>query len=141
MKRGFVIFLSGLTLSLSISMTTLSQEHPIKGMHEHTKQPEKMVPKSTLKPAEGANVKILSPHSGQMVKGDEVHLRYKFAKGKRGAHLHAYIDGELMGMFSHPERGTLTGIQPGPHSLEVRVVAEDHVTELDATDKVHFLVK
>ena len=45
-----------------------------------------------------------------------------------------------MGMFKS-EKGTLTGIQPGHHTLEIRVVTEDHQTELDATDRVHFVVK
>ncbi len=94
-----------------------------------------------LMPAEGASIKILSPKEGEVFKGDEVPLRYTFTKGKLGAHLHAYVDGELMGMFSDPEKGTLTGIPPGHHTLELRVVAEDHQTELDATDKVHFMVK
>ena len=96
---------------------------------------------SKLQPAEGASVKILSPKEGQVFKGDEIPMRYKFTKGKMGAHLHAYVDGELMGMFSDPEKGTLTGIPPGHHILEMRVVAEDHVTELDASDRVHFVVK
>ncbi|GEM_PF-4270510 len=47
---------------------------------------------------------------------------------------------KLMGMFKS-EKGTLTGIKQGQHILELRVVAEDHVTELDASDKVWFVVK
>jgi hypothetical protein len=50
------------------------------------------------------------------------------------------MDGELMGMFES-ERGTLNGIKPGKHILELRVVASDHETELDASDKVEFAVK
>ena len=57
-----------------------------------------------------------------------------------GSHVHAYVDSELMGMFQS-ERGTLTGIMPGRHTLEVRVVAKDHQTELDAVDRVEFVVK
>jgi len=45
-----------------------------------------------------------------------------------------------MGMFES-RRGTLTGIPPGRHTLEVRVVAEDHQTELNAGDKIEFVVK
>lgn len=96
---------------------------------------------SELQPAEGAKVTILSPKSDEALKGDEIPMRYEFIKGKRGNHLHAYIDGVLMGMFSDPERGVLTGIQPGRHTLELRVVAQDHVTELDATASVRFLVR
>jgi len=91
-------------------------------------------------PAEGASVKIVSPKEGEIVKGDEVPVHFKLVKGKRGHHAHVYVDGELMGMFE-TEKGTLTGIKPGKHTLEARVVAEDHQTELDASDRVDFMVK
>jgi putative copper export protein len=97
-------------------------------------------PTPKLAPAQGASVKILSPKPGEVFKGDQVPLQYKLTKGKRGEHVHAYVDGELMGMFKS-ERGTITGIKPGQHTLELRVVAEDHQTELDASDKVRFGVK
>jgi ASC-1-like (ASCH) protein len=51
-----------------------------------------------------------------------------------------YVDGELMGMFESA-KGTLNGVKPGKHTLELRVVANDHKTELDATDRVEFTVK
>jgi len=93
-----------------------------------------------LEPAEGASVKILSPREGEVMEGDQVPIHFKLVRGKRGHHVHTYVDGELMGMFKS-EKGTLTGIRPGQHALEIRVVAEDHETELDATDRVHFVVK
>lgn len=92
------------------------------------------------KPAEGASIKILAPTKGQSFKGDKVDIHYKLTKGKRGHHAHAYIAGELMGMFES-EKGTLNGIKPGKHILELRVVADDHMTELDAKDRVEFVVK
>ena len=67
-------------------------------------------------------------------------MKFALNTGKRGTHVHAYIDGELMGMFES-KQGTLNGIAPGRHTLELRVVAEDHQTELDATDRVEFNVK
>jgi hypothetical protein len=100
---------------------------------------EKKAPPA-LKPAEGASIKILAPTKGQSFKGDKVEIHYKLTKGKRGHHAHAYIDGELMGMFES-EKGTLNGIKPGKHVLELRVVADDHNTELDAKDRVEFVVK
>ncbi len=100
-----------------------------------------LAPAAKLQPAEGAKVTILSPTPGEVFHSDEVPLRYEFVKGKRGNHLHAYVDGQLMGMFSDPSSGTLTGIQPGKHILELRVTTEDHLTELDATAKVNFVVK
>lgn len=93
-----------------------------------------------IEPAGGASVKIISPREGEVINGDEIPLYFKLIKGKRGEHVHAYVDGELMGMFKS-EKGILTGIQPGHHALELRVVAEDHQTELDASDSIHFVVK
>ena len=100
---------------------------------------EKKLPPA-LKPAEGASIKILAPTKGQIFKGDKVKIHYKLTKGKRGHHAHAYVDGEIMGMFES-EKGTLNGIKPGKHILELRVVADDHTTELDAKDRVEFVVK
>jgi len=93
--------------------------------------------KPGLKPAQGAAVKITSPKAGQIVKGDAVPLEFKLIKGKVGEHVHAYIDGEMAGMFKGG-KGTLNGVKPGQHVLELRVTTADHNTELDATDKVSF---
>ena len=104
------------------------------------KHPEKMPAQSTLQPAEGASVKIISPKASQVFKGDKIPLQFKLVKGKRGEHVHAYVDGEMMGMFNN-EKGTLNGIKPGQHTLELRVATADHKTELDATDKISFTTK
>ena len=101
---------------------------------------KKASPASALKPAEGASVKIISPTKDQVFTGDKISLAFKLNKGKRGAHVHAYVDGELMGMFQG-DKGTLNGVKPGKHTLELRVATADHNTELDATDKVNFSVK
>jgi len=113
--------------------------------HDHSKgqAPAKPVTKTAkppLSPAEGARIQILSPTKGQVLKGDKVPVEYKLVKGKRGHHAHAYVDGELVGMFES-EKGTLNGIKPGKHTLELRVVASDHETELDAKDRTEFTVK
>ena len=111
--------------------------------HEHMKgmeAPQKQSSTMSLQPAEGASIKIISPTKGQVIHGDKVPLEFKLIKGKRGNHAHAYVDGELMGMFE-TERGTLNGIKPGKHTLELRVVAKDHQTELNAKDRVQFEVK
>jgi putative copper export protein len=96
--------------------------------------------RTVLAPADGATVKIIVPAPGEVIVGDQVPLRFKFVKGKRGHHVHAYVDGELMGMFDG-NKGTLTGIAQGNHVLVLRVVAEDHQTEIDAADRVDFVVK
>jgi hypothetical protein len=107
--------------------------------HDHSKRHEAPA-KPALKPAEGASIKIVSPTQNQVFRGDKVPIQFKLTKGKRGHHAHAYVDGELMGMFES-EKGTLNGIKPGKHVLELRVVTSDHKIELDATDKVEFIVK
>ena|SRR5689334_21142853 len=127
-KLASLVPLAGLFLSLSI----LAAETGMRGM-DMSRPP-------ALRPAEGASVKIVSPKKGQLLQGDEIPLEFKLIKGNRGNHVHAYIDGELMGMFTS-ETGTLTGIPPGKHTLELRVVAGDHTTELNASDKVDFVVK
>jgi hypothetical protein len=91
-------------------------------------------------PAEGASITLISPRSGQVFKGDQVPVTFTFVKGKRGEHVHAYVDGRLMGMFKS-EKGTLTGIPPGRHNLELRPVTADHQTELDAIAAVEFMVE
>jgi hypothetical protein len=133
-KQRFLFFMTA--LAVSVSGLALGQ---MKGMDMPMKPAEKIPGTADLKPAEGASVKILFPKQGQVFKGDEVPLQFKLVKGKQGNHVHAYVDGQLMGMFEG-ERGTLTGIQPGSHTLELRA-AMDHMTELNATDKVKFVVK
>src|SRR5947208_8620688 len=81
-----------------------------------------------------------TPKAGEVLKGGKVPVQFKLTRGKRGEHVHAYVDGEMMGMFKS-EKGTLNGIKPGQHTLELRVVTGDHNTELDATDKVSFTTK
>ena len=124
---------------LSILAEIIAAEHNMSGMDMPTAPAQKSAG-ADLQPAEGASVKIITPKNGQEFKGDQVPLQFKLNKGKHGNHVHAYVDGELMGMFSS-ENGTLTGIKPGKHTLELRVVANDHETELNATDQTSFVVK
>src|SRR5262245_58302359 len=138
MKQRCLALITGAIIALPIVA---------KAQHEHgaalppaakTAKEKKSAP--VLKPAEGASIKILAPTKGQILKGDKVDVQFQLTKGKRGHHAHAYVDGELMGMFES-QKGTLNGIKPGKHVLELRVVADDHNTELNATDKVEFTVK
>jgi hypothetical protein len=130
-----------------LTALTISVPWVAAAQHDHSKPKETPAKSSgaktspaALKPAEGASIKILSPAKGQSFKGDKVPIEFKLTKGKRGHHAHAYVDGELMGMFENA-KGTLNGVKPGKHTLELRVVADDHKTELDATDRVEFTVK
>lgn len=128
------------TLALALPIWALAQHNHATGSQPAVKPATAKSGKTALKPAEGASIKIISPVKGQVFKGDKVPIEYKLTKGKRGHHTHAYVDGELMGMFDS-EKGTLNGIKPGRHTLELRVVASDHVSELDAIDRVEFTVK
>ena len=91
-------------------------------------------------PAQGASVKIVEPKNGAIVTADRMPLKFTLRGGEHGDHVHAYIDGELMGMFQS-KSGTLNGLKPGRHTLELRVVAADHQSELDAYDRLEFTVK
>jgi hypothetical protein len=130
-----------------VAALTISLPWAAAAQHDHSKPKETPAKPSgtksapvALQPAEGASIKILSPTKGQAFKGDKVPIEFKLTKGKRGHHAHAYVDGELMAMFESA-KGTLNGVKPGKHTLELRVVADDHKTELDATDRVEFTVK
>jgi hypothetical protein len=128
------------TMWLFLAPASALAQEKMKAMDMPMKHSDKMSDTSTLQPAEGASVKIISPTAGQVIKGDKVPLQFKLTKGKRGEHVHAYVDGEMMGMFK-TEKGTLNGLKPGQHTLELRVVTADHNTELAATDKVTFTAK
>ena len=133
-------FVTLMILALTNVSRAQHSHDSVKGMNMPANQPQKAPAKSSLKPAEGASVKILAPTKGQIFKGDQVPIQFKLVKGKAGHHVHAYLDNELMGMFEG-EKGTLNGIKPGSHVLKLRVVADDHKTELDASDEVSFTVK
>ncbi len=127
--------------SLLVLVVAVALAAPCAARAHHSGRADTRVPAAAhLRPAEGARVAIIVPTPGTVFKADTVPLEFKMTKGKRGEHVHAYVNGELMGMFKS-ERGTLTGITPGKHVLELRVAAEDHRTELDATDRVEFIVE
>lgn len=129
-----------MVLTLALPYFAVAQHDHSKGSAAPAKPPPAKSSKPALKPAEGAVIKIVSPTKDQILNGDKVPVEFKLTKGKRGHHAHAYVDGELMGMFESA-KGTLNGVKPGKHTLELRVVADDHKTELNATDKVEFTVK
>ena len=136
----YAVFVTLTILALTNVSRAQSSHDSMKGMDMPAKQPQKTPAKSSLKPAQDASVKILSPTKGQTFNGDQVPIEFKLVKGKAGHHVHAYVDNQLMGMFEG-DKGTLNGIKPGSHVLMLRVVADDHKTELDASDEVSFIVK
>jgi len=141
MKISTFAAIVSMGLLATVAVASAQEGHAqMKGMNMPMKHSDEMPPKSALKPAQGASVKIISPKAGDMIKGDSVPLEFKMSKGKIGEHVHAYIDGQMAGMFKSV-KGTLNGLKPGKHTLELRVATGDHNTELDATDKVTFTSK
>ena len=141
MKVSNFVGIVSIGLLTTVATTSAQESHgQMKGMNMPMQHNDKMVPQSNLKPAQGASVKIISPKAGQLVNGDSVPLEFQMKKGKIGEHVHAYVDGEMAGMFKSA-KGTLNGLKPGQHTLELRVATGDHNTELDATDKVKFTSK
>lgn len=127
MKLSQLAAAAALTIVLPLGAS--AQHDHSKGHQPPPKPATAKITKPATKPAEGASIKIVSPTKDQVFKGDKVPVQFKLTKGKRGHHTHAYVDGELMGMFES-ERGTLNGIKPGKHILELllelRVVAANH---------------
>src|SRR5918999_172056 len=124
---GFLI--SAATIGSFCQSSLLAAQPHHQHSHKPTKQLDKTPESKKLLPAEGASIKILSPKREQTFASDQIPLHFALTKGRRGHHVHAYVDGELMGMFES-EKGTLTGIKSGKHMLELRIVAEDHQSEL-----------
>lgn len=97
-------------------------------------------PSQALQPAESASVRILSTRPEQIFTGHRMSLKFELVRGNRGHHVHAYVDSQLLGMFESSQ-GTLNGIAPGRHVLELRAVTADHQTQLAAQDRVELIVK
>ncbi|MBY0249452.1 MAG: hypothetical protein K2Q17_17495 [Nitrospiraceae bacterium] len=69
-----------------------------------------------------AQIKILSPAPGAIIKGDFVEVRYELAKGVDATHVHCYVDGEYQRGFS----GIVKGLARGTHEIKVVAASHDH---------------
>jgi hypothetical protein len=69
-----------------------------------------------------AQIKILSPSPGAVIKGDSVEVRYELAKGVHATHVHCYVDGEYQRGFS----GIVKGLVRGTHEIKVVAASHDH---------------
>ncbi|MBH0206842.1 MAG: hypothetical protein HP498_13705 [Nitrospira sp.] len=69
-----------------------------------------------------AQIKILSPAPGAIIKGDSVEVRYELAKGVHATHVHCYVDGEYQRGFS----GVVRGLARGTHEIKVVAASHDH---------------
>lgn len=72
--------------------------------------------------AAAAQIKILSPAPGAVIKGDSVEVRYELAKGIHATHVHCYVDGEYQRGFS----GIVKGLARGTHEIKVVAASHDH---------------
>lgn len=71
-----------------------------------------------------AQIRILSPAQGAVIKGDSVEVRYELAKGLHATHVHCYVDGEYQRGFS----GVVKGLTRGTHEIKVVAAGQDHET-------------
>ena len=69
-----------------------------------------------------AQIKILSPSQGAVIKGDSIEVRYELAKGVDATHVHCYVDGEYQRRFS----GVVKGLTRGTHEIKVVAASHDH---------------
>ena len=69
-----------------------------------------------------AQIRILSPAPGAIIKGDSVEVRYELAKGVDATHVHCYVDGEYQRGFS----GIVKGLARGTHEIKVVAASHDH---------------
>lgn len=69
-----------------------------------------------------AQIKILSPAPGAVIKGDSVEVRYELAKGVHATHVHCYVDGEYQRGFS----GIVKGLARGTHEIKIVAASHDH---------------
>lgn len=133
---GFLTVLSPAAHHEHVKATVTAANHREHGQGGHVR---KTAPSAQFAESGEAKVTILTPKPGQLFAGDHVPIHFDLVKGTRGHHVHAYVDGVLVGMFQS-EKGTLTGIDPGRHVLKLRVVEPDHKTELAVSDEIQFTV-
>jgi hypothetical protein len=67
-------------------------------------------------------MRILSPTSGSVIKGDSVEVRYELVKGSHSTHIHCYVDGEYQRGFT----GIVKGLARGKHEIKLVAAGHDH---------------
>lgn len=88
------------------------------------------------RPSSPAELSIVQPKVGQIVKGSEVQLRVRLKDAKLvpatttnivpdEGHLHVLLDDTLISMTEGLEQ-TIPDVTPGPHRIQVEFVASDH---------------
>ena len=68
---------------------------------------------------------IKSPADGVIVKGSTVMVEMEIDKGKRGDHIHFYLDGKNLGVV-RVDKYKLTDMAKGKHKVEARLASKGH---------------
>jgi hypothetical protein len=91
----------------------------------------------TARPSSPANLSILSPSNGEVIKGSVVHVRLKLQNAKivkattqnitpTTGHMHLFLDDKIISM-NYQLDNTIANVQPGNHVLRAEFVASDHL--------------
>jgi hypothetical protein len=94
-------------------------------------------PSPNARPSSPAQITIVSPKEGSVVRGPSVTVRVNLAGATivpattkditpTTGHLHLSLDGKLISM-NYQATQTLPDVPPGPHVLKVEFVAADHL--------------
>ena len=94
-------------------------------------------PPPSPRPSSPAQITIVSPKEGSVVRGPSVVVRVKLTGATivpattknitpTTGHLHLSLDGKLISM-NYQATQTLPDVPPGPHVLKVEFVAADHL--------------
>jgi hypothetical protein len=97
----------------------------IENKNTPAKQFQKPPAKTGSQARRGRQCKDSLAQAGTNIQRRSGAAEFKLVKGKKGHHVHVYVDNELVGMFQS-DKGTLNGIKPGKHTLELVVVAQPH---------------
>ena len=92
---------------------------------------------SQTRPHSPAQIGILSPRNGEVVHGDKLSVRLSLRHGRivpatttdiepDKGHVHVSLDGSIVSM-NYGLRDTISGVEPGTHTLRVEFVASDHL--------------
>jgi hypothetical protein len=76
---------AGSIFFVSMSSSLLSQEHHMEGMHDQTRQPKKMLPRSNLKAAEGQALRFSHQRKDSCLKAIRSSSTISSLKGKEGS--------------------------------------------------------
>jgi hypothetical protein len=98
--------------------------------------PDSPPPSSGSRPSSTAELSILSPKNGSVVKGPTIHLKLSLQGAQivkqtstdlspDKGHVHVLLDGSLISM-NYSLGDEIPDVGPGPHRIEVEFVATDH---------------